>query len=144
MMYGAHLSFVVRAVYDVLPSAANFIKWGRSDDATSPTLREAGPRAYTRLSGPVHMAPHQSQWVHGYSGCCQIASEQESHSPGWTNPLPRTQSDSTQHFKKCSVTFKFKSWSLFLCDCEIFNDSHIYVATQNKHSSRLMFVGFEP
>ncbi|GFO28981.1 polyprotein [Plakobranchus ocellatus] len=48
------ISFLIRSVYDLLPSNANLVRWGKKDDPTCPLCQEGGVKKWHGGSIPIN------------------------------------------------------------------------------------------
>ncbi|GFO00044.1 reverse transcriptase [Plakobranchus ocellatus] len=58
------ISFLIRSVYDLLPSNANLVRWGKKDDPTCPLCQCRQTTEHVLSSCKVALSQEQYTWRH--------------------------------------------------------------------------------
>ncbi|GFO24226.1 reverse transcriptase [Plakobranchus ocellatus] len=58
------ISFLIRSVYDLLPSNANLVRWGKKDDPTCPLCQVRQTTEHVMSSCKVALSQRQYTWRH--------------------------------------------------------------------------------
>ncbi|GFO27354.1 polyprotein [Plakobranchus ocellatus] len=93
-MASLRISFLIRSVYDLLPSNANLIRWGKKDDPTCPLCQNRQTTEHVLSSCKVALSQGRYTWRH--NRVLQELASVISIAKGKSSPLQQAQQYSPQ------------------------------------------------
>ncbi|GFN79930.1 reverse transcriptase [Plakobranchus ocellatus] len=88
------ISFLIRSVYDLLPSNANLVRWGKKDDPTCPLCQGRQTTEHVLSSCKVALSQGRYTWRH--KRVLQELASVISTAKGKSTPLQQAQQYSPQ------------------------------------------------